>query len=79
MNIPDLKKLIIPIIAKKQNDVAQCLRVLNEKISNNDKIANELDSIAKQFMIIGSYSLNFQMEMESLINLLVGKWFGMMS
>lgn len=47
LNIPDLKKLIIPIIAKNQDDVAECLKVLNEKISNNNKIAVELESMAK--------------------------------
>ncbi|MCM1045565.1 MAG: restriction endonuclease subunit S [Candidatus Gastranaerophilales bacterium] len=47
LNIPDLKKLNIPIIKKNQDDIAECLRVLNEKININYRINAELESMAK--------------------------------
>lgn len=47
LNIADLKKLIIPYIKENQNNIAQCLEVLNNKIHNNNKINEELESIAK--------------------------------
>ena len=47
LNIPDLKKLVIPYIKDNQNNIAQCLEVLNKKIFNNNKINKELESMAK--------------------------------
>ena len=47
LNIPDLKKLSIPVIRKNQDDVAECLKILNEKKSINNKISVELEAMAK--------------------------------
>lgn len=47
LNIPDLKKLVIPYIKENQNNIARCLEVINKKIFNNNKINEELESMAK--------------------------------
>lgn len=47
LNIPDLKKLMIPIPQKNQNNIAESLDLLNGKISNNNTINMELESMAK--------------------------------
>ena len=47
LNIPDLKKLVIPYIKENQNNIARCLEVINKKIFNNNKINEELESMEK--------------------------------
>ena len=47
LNIPDLKKLVIPYIKENQNNIARCVEVRNKKIFNNNKINEELESMAK--------------------------------
>lgn len=47
LNIPDLKNLLIPVIEKQQNECAHLLDLIDSKIENNNKINDELESMAK--------------------------------
>ena len=47
LNIPDLKNLLIPVIEKQQNDCAHLLDLIDSKIELNNKINDELESMAK--------------------------------
>lgn len=47
LNIPDLKRLIIPVLKNNQDKVAGILSTINSKIENNNKINVELEAMAK--------------------------------
>lgn len=47
LNIPDMKKLLIPIVDGDINKIGEYLNFIDENISNNNKIAQQLEAMTK--------------------------------
>lgn len=47
LNIPDMKKLIIPMVNESTDKIGAYLQSIDSKISNNEAIAQQLESMAK--------------------------------
>ena len=47
LNIPDMKKLLIPVVDGDINKIGEYLNFIDENISNNNKIAQQLEAMTK--------------------------------
>ena len=47
LNIPDMKKLLIPIVDGDINKIGEYLNFIDENISNNNKISQQLEAMTK--------------------------------
>ncbi|MPW03722.1 restriction endonuclease subunit S [Limosilactobacillus fermentum] len=47
LNIPDMKKLLIPVVDGDINKIGEYLNSIDENISNNNKIAQQLEAMTK--------------------------------